>query len=92
MYPRDPNRDYQFQGRVRVQMKNDDGTFCNENFTSRKPNLIIFIFNLTQICCRAIVLVLFGRNDSEIEDEATTKRIDGAIGNVAAAATESRCA
>lgn len=36
MYPRDQNRDYQFQGRIRVQLKEEDGKLCNENFPTRK--------------------------------------------------------
>lgn len=36
MYPRDPTRDYQFQGRLKIQMKNDDGTLLNQAYTSRK--------------------------------------------------------
>jgi len=36
MYSRDQNRDYQFQGRVRIQLKDDDGKLCNENFATRE--------------------------------------------------------
>ncbi|TKR95321.1 hypothetical protein L596_009507 [Steinernema carpocapsae] len=35
-HPRDPNREPHFQGRVRVQLKNDDGSPCNEKFTNRQ--------------------------------------------------------
>jgi len=42
MYPRDPNRDYQFQGRLRVQLKDDEGKLCNENFPSRE-SLMFFL-------------------------------------------------
>ncbi|KPP72617.1 signal recognition particle 19 kDa protein-like, partial [Scleropages formosus] len=36
MYPREWNRDVQFRGRVRIQLKKDDGSLCNEKFSSRK--------------------------------------------------------
>ncbi|KAL4660893.1 signal recognition particle 19 kDa protein [Arapaima gigas] len=36
MYPREWNRDVQFRGRVRVQLKKEDGSFYNEKFSSRK--------------------------------------------------------
>jgi len=35
MYPRDQNRDYTFQGRIRVELKNGDGKILNENFPTR---------------------------------------------------------
>uniref|UniRef100_A0A915L711 Signal recognition particle 19 kDa protein n=1 Tax=Romanomermis culicivorax TaxID=13658 RepID=A0A915L711_ROMCU len=34
MYPRDPSRDYQFQGRIRIQLKNDKGELLNDLFPS----------------------------------------------------------
>ncbi|XP_051508684.1 signal recognition particle 19 kDa protein-like [Myxocyprinus asiaticus] len=36
MYPREWNRDDQFRGRVRVQLKLEDGHLCQDKFTSRK--------------------------------------------------------
>ncbi|XP_051524532.1 signal recognition particle 19 kDa protein [Myxocyprinus asiaticus] len=36
MYPREWNRDAQFRGRVRVQLKLEDGSLCQDKFTSRK--------------------------------------------------------
>ncbi|XP_075881727.1 signal recognition particle 19 kDa protein [Nelusetta ayraudi] len=36
MHPREWNRDAQFRGRVRVQLKQTDGSLCLEKFTSRK--------------------------------------------------------
>ncbi|KAI1900270.1 hypothetical protein AGOR_G00048260 [Albula goreensis] len=36
MYPREWNRDVQFRGRVRIQLKEEDGSLCQEKFTSRK--------------------------------------------------------
>ncbi|KAK7933089.1 hypothetical protein WMY93_003985 [Mugilogobius chulae] len=36
MHPREWNRDVQFRGRVRVQLKQADGELCNEKFGSRK--------------------------------------------------------
>ncbi|TRY96756.1 hypothetical protein DNTS_014484 [Danionella cerebrum] len=36
MYPREWNRDVQFRGRVRVQIKLEDGSLCQEKFDSRK--------------------------------------------------------
>lgn len=35
MYPRDPNRDPQFKGRVRVQLKTEDGSPVNEEIPNR---------------------------------------------------------
>ncbi|KAM8760868.1 signal recognition particle 19 kDa protein [Acanthopagrus latus] len=36
MHPREWNRDVQFRGRVRVQVKQADGSLCQDKFTSRK--------------------------------------------------------
>ncbi|KAM8865341.1 signal recognition particle 19 kDa protein isoform 1-T1 [Synchiropus picturatus] len=40
MHPRDSNRDVQFKGRVRVQIKQSDGSLCQEKFDSRKTIMI----------------------------------------------------
>ncbi|XP_029986196.1 signal recognition particle 19 kDa protein isoform X1 [Sphaeramia orbicularis] len=39
MHPREWNRDVQFRGRVRVQIKEADGTPCQDKFTSRSPHV-----------------------------------------------------
>uniref|UniRef100_A0A672L7Q7 Signal recognition particle 19 kDa protein n=2 Tax=Sinocyclocheilus grahami TaxID=75366 RepID=A0A672L7Q7_SINGR len=36
MYPREWNRDGQFRGRVRIQLKLEDGSLCQDKFASRK--------------------------------------------------------
>ncbi|XP_077456186.1 signal recognition particle 19 kDa protein [Stigmatopora argus] len=36
MHPREWNRDVQFRGRVRVQLKREDGSLCHDKFSSRK--------------------------------------------------------
>lgn len=36
MHPREWNRDVQFRGRVRVQLKQTDGSFCQDKFSSRE--------------------------------------------------------
>ncbi|XP_072173609.1 signal recognition particle 19 kDa protein-like [Diadema setosum] len=36
MYPRDQNRDPTFKGRIRVQMKDKEGSFLSEQFQSRR--------------------------------------------------------
>ncbi|KAG7490738.1 signal recognition particle 19 kDa protein [Solea senegalensis] len=36
MHPREWNRDIQFRGRVRVQLKQEEGHFCQDRFSSRK--------------------------------------------------------
>ncbi|KAJ8405710.1 hypothetical protein AAFF_G00316900 [Aldrovandia affinis] len=36
MYPREWNRDVQFRGRVRIQLKEEDGSLCQDKFSSRK--------------------------------------------------------
>uniref|UniRef100_A0AAF5DCB0 Signal recognition particle 19 kDa protein n=1 Tax=Strongyloides stercoralis TaxID=6248 RepID=A0AAF5DCB0_STRER len=40
MHPLDGNHLYYAQGRVRVQLKNDDGSFCNQKFKNRKDLFI----------------------------------------------------
>ncbi|KAM3720682.1 Signal recognition particleprotein [Dirofilaria immitis] len=35
MHPLDPNRDANSQGRVRVQLRNDDGSLCDQKFPTR---------------------------------------------------------
>ncbi|XP_044131870.1 signal recognition particle 19 kDa protein [Bufo gargarizans] len=40
MYTRELNRDVQYKGRVRVQMKNEDGSPCVDNILSRKLLLL----------------------------------------------------
>lgn len=36
-YSRECSKEWQFRGRIRVQLKNDDGTPINETFPSSKP-------------------------------------------------------
>ncbi|XP_038559313.1 signal recognition particle 19 kDa protein [Micropterus salmoides] len=36
LHPRELNRDVQFRGRIRVQVKEADGSFCQDKFSSRK--------------------------------------------------------
>lgn len=40
MYPRELNRDGQFTGRVRIQLRKEDGSFCLEQFLSRKAVML----------------------------------------------------
>uniref|UniRef100_T1J0P8 Signal recognition particle 19 kDa protein n=1 Tax=Strigamia maritima TaxID=126957 RepID=T1J0P8_STRMM len=40
MYPRDPNRDPNTKGRIRINLKNDDGSFVNPEFNSKTSILI----------------------------------------------------
>ncbi|KAL6458773.1 hypothetical protein MHYP_G00322450 [Metynnis hypsauchen] len=40
MYPREWNRDAQFRGRVRVQIKQEDGSLCQDKFTSKKDVML----------------------------------------------------
>ncbi|KAG2466946.1 signal recognition particle 19 kDa protein [Polypterus senegalus] len=40
LHPREWNRDWQFRGRVRVQLKKEDGSLCNEQFSSRKELML----------------------------------------------------
>ncbi|XP_066500665.1 signal recognition particle 19 kDa protein [Hoplias malabaricus] len=39
-YPREWNRDVQFRGRVRVQIKNEDGSLYQDKFTSKKDIML----------------------------------------------------
>ncbi|XP_053360685.1 signal recognition particle 19 kDa protein isoform X5 [Clarias gariepinus] len=41
LYPREWNRDVQFRGRVRVQIKQEDGSLCQEKFTSSKKRCYV---------------------------------------------------
>lgn len=43
MYSREWNRDVQYRGRVRVQLKQEDGSLCLVQFPSRK--LFFFFLN-----------------------------------------------
>ncbi|XP_051925082.1 signal recognition particle 19 kDa protein [Hippocampus zosterae] len=40
MHPREWNRDVQFKGRVRVQLKEADGSLCHDKFSSRKEVML----------------------------------------------------
>ncbi|KAM4615945.1 signal recognition particle 19 kDa protein [Polymixia lowei] len=40
MHPREWNRDIQFRGRVRIQLKQEDGSLCQEKFPSRKDVMV----------------------------------------------------
>ncbi|CDW57935.1 signal recognition particle 19 kDa protein [Trichuris trichiura] len=42
MYPRDPNRDWQFQGRVRLQLRNADGSIVNPSLPNSKRSFFFF--------------------------------------------------
>lgn len=36
LYSRERSKELLYRGRIRVQLRNDDGSFCNPNFTSRE--------------------------------------------------------
>ncbi|XP_008336636.1 signal recognition particle 19 kDa protein-like, partial [Cynoglossus semilaevis] len=40
MHPREWNRDAQFRGRVRIQLKQEDGALCQDKFRSRKDVML----------------------------------------------------
>ncbi|VDD92914.1 unnamed protein product [Enterobius vermicularis] len=40
MHPLDASRDTNSQGRVRIQLHNDDGSLCNEKFPTRKSLML----------------------------------------------------
>ncbi|XP_055489175.1 signal recognition particle 19 kDa protein isoform X2 [Leucoraja erinacea] len=40
LYPREWNRDVQFRGRIRVQLRNEDGSLCMEQFPTRKSIMV----------------------------------------------------
>lgn len=40
MFPREWNRDVQFRGRVRVQLKREDGSLCLGEFPTRKSVML----------------------------------------------------
>ncbi|XP_006007938.1 signal recognition particle 19 kDa protein [Latimeria chalumnae] len=40
LYPREWNRDAQYRGRVRVQLKKEDGSLCLQQFPSRKAVML----------------------------------------------------
>uniref|UniRef100_A0A3P9HGQ3 Signal recognition particle 19 kDa protein n=1 Tax=Oryzias latipes TaxID=8090 RepID=A0A3P9HGQ3_ORYLA len=40
MHPREWNRDVQFRGRVRVQLKQADGSLCQDKFKCRKDVMV----------------------------------------------------
>ncbi|KFZ65248.1 Signal recognition particle 19 kDa protein, partial [Podiceps cristatus] len=40
MYPREWNRDMQYRGRVRIQLKQDDGNPCLPQFPTRKSVML----------------------------------------------------
>ena len=48
MHPKDPNRDSNFQGRVRVQLKNDDGSLFSSDFPSRKLDNFLVLYSETR--------------------------------------------
>ncbi|KAE8635621.1 hypothetical protein XENTR_v10002686 [Xenopus tropicalis] len=57
MYTREWNRDTQFRGRVRVQLRNEDGSSCVDKLSSSKPRscckpLLSYSFHVT-ICLSA---------------------------------------
>lgn len=43
-YSRECSKEWQFRGRIRVQLKNDDGTPFNEMFPSSEPNTKTLLF------------------------------------------------
>lgn len=36
LYSRERSKELLYRGRIRVQLRNDDGSFCNEDFKSRE--------------------------------------------------------
>ncbi|KAE9555318.1 hypothetical protein FO519_001477 [Halicephalobus sp. NKZ332] len=40
IYSREPDREEELRGRIRVQLRNDDGTFANEKFQNRESLML----------------------------------------------------
>lgn len=40
MYPREWNRDAQYRGRVRIQLKQEDGNLCFPQFPTRECSFV----------------------------------------------------
>ncbi|XP_061397756.1 signal recognition particle 19 kDa protein [Musca vetustissima] len=51
-YCREKSRELQYRGRIRVQLRNDDGTFCNPEFTSREAFMLHVASKIPQLKSR----------------------------------------
>ncbi|XP_075162625.1 signal recognition particle 19 [Haematobia irritans] len=51
-YCREKSRELQFRGRIRVQLRNDDGSFCNSEFTSRESLMLLAASRIPQLKSR----------------------------------------
>ncbi|KAM7359173.1 signal recognition particle 19 [Cochliomyia hominivorax] len=51
-YCRERSRELKFRGRIRVQMRNDDGSFCNPEFTSREAIMLYVANKIPQLKTR----------------------------------------
>lgn len=40
LYSRERSKELLYRGRIRVQLKNDDGSLCNDNFNSRESVML----------------------------------------------------
>lgn len=64
MHPREWNRDVQFRGRVRVQLKQADGNLCLDKFNSREScvNIMSQYFEpLNRLLTRSVLPEFTGR-------------------------------
>uniref|UniRef100_A0A1A9V594 Signal recognition particle 19 kDa protein n=1 Tax=Glossina austeni TaxID=7395 RepID=A0A1A9V594_GLOAU len=53
-YSRERSREPQYRGRIRVQMRNDDGSFCNPEFGSREAVLLYVSKKIPQLKSRQV--------------------------------------
>ncbi len=78
-YPRERSRELEFRGRIRVQLRNDDGSAFKDKFPTSKWTLNKTVITTTMVLidilfCRGLNSGAFRRNDSQAEIETIQTR------------------
>ncbi|XP_069632008.1 signal recognition particle 19 kDa protein isoform X1 [Haliaeetus albicilla] len=74
MYPREWNRDVQYRGRVRIQLKQDDGNPCLPQFPTRKSVMLYAAETIPKLKTRTQKI---GSNDQSLQQGEGGKKGKG---------------
>uniref|UniRef100_A0A670J456 Signal recognition particle 19 kDa protein n=1 Tax=Podarcis muralis TaxID=64176 RepID=A0A670J456_PODMU len=76
MYPREWNRDAQYRGRVRIELKTEDGKLCQPQFPTRKAVMLYAAETIPKLKTRTQKM---GSSDQSLQQGEGSKKVAGKL-------------